>query len=279
MKNIMRINYFLALVAFTNLNAQESVFPKGKLASNVHHKGDIWLSHLTEADGHFEYHVAQAVSAPGSFLNWHVHPDGQQLLITNGIGYYQEKGQEVYLIKAGDVVKCLPNVAHWHGATPNSPVTYLAIGGKTPTIWTNELTQAEYDAIQVPISVNEELLKLSMDKWQWMADKEVDKLAKLFHDKSKFVHMSGTWRKERELEIIKTGSIWYKNAEVHDAAVEVFGNDTAVLWNRITLTAHVRGNDVSNEFTVTEFYKKEEGDWKLLDLTFSSVRDTHEIEH
>ncbi|MCW5515743.1 nuclear transport factor 2 family protein [Muriicola sp. Z0-33] len=128
-------------------------------------------------------------------------------------------------------------------------------------------------------NIEEEIKELSKAKWQWMADKNVDKLAALFHDKSKFVHMSGSWKKDRELEIIETGSIWYKNAEVHDVAVETFGDDTAVLWNRITLTAHVRGNDVENEFTVTEFYKKEEGNWKLLDLTFSSVRDTHKIEH
>ncbi|MCM4153757.1 nuclear transport factor 2 family protein [Arenibacter sp. N53] len=127
--------------------------------------------------------------------------------------------------------------------------------------------------------INEEIKELSKQKWQWMADKNVDKLATLFHDKSKFVHMSGSWKKDRELEIIKTGSIWYKNADVHDVAVEVFGDDTVVLWNRITLTAQVRGNDVTTEFTVTEFYKKEGNDWKLLDLTFSSVRDTHEIEH
>ena len=127
--------------------------------------------------------------------------------------------------------------------------------------------------------IETEIKELSKQKWQWMADKDVDKLASLFHDKSKFVHMSGSWKKDRELEIIKTGSIWYKNAEVHDVAVETFGDDTAVLWNRITLTAHVRGNDVKNEFTVTEFYQKEGDDWKLLDLTFSSVRDTHEIEH
>ncbi|WP_299163262.1 nuclear transport factor 2 family protein [uncultured Eudoraea sp.] len=128
-------------------------------------------------------------------------------------------------------------------------------------------------------NIEEEIKELSKQKWQWMADKDVDKLASLFHDKSKFVHMSGSWKKDRELEIIKTGSIWYKNADVHDVAVEVFGDDTAVLWNRITLTAHVRGNDVKNEFTVTEFYQKEGDGWKLLDLTFSSVRDTHEIEH
>ena len=127
-------------------------------------------------------------------------------------------------------------------------------------------------------TTEQEIKDLSKAKWEWMADKNVDKLATLFHDKSKFVHMSGSWKKERELEIIKTGSIWYKKADVHDVAVEVF-DDSAILWNRITLTAHVRGNDVSNEFTVTEVYQKQEDGWKLLDLTFSSVRDTHSIEH
>ncbi|MAU70650.1 MAG: DUF4440 domain-containing protein [Pseudozobellia sp.] len=127
--------------------------------------------------------------------------------------------------------------------------------------------------------IQTEIKELSKQKWQWMAEKDVDKLADLFHEKAKFVHMSGSWKKDRELEIIQTGSIWYKQADVHDVAVETFGDDTAVLWNRITLTAHVRGNDVQNEFTVTEFYKKEGDDWKLLDLTFSSVRDTHAIEH
>ncbi len=122
----------------------------------------------------------------------------------------------------------------------------------------------------------QEVINLSKDKWQWMADKNVEELAILFHDKSKFVHMSGTWNKDRELEIIKSGSIWYKQADVHDVKVEIFDN-TAVLWNRITLVAHVRGNDVSNEFTVTEIYHKGKGGWKLLDLTFSKVRDTHEI--
>jgi ketosteroid isomerase-like protein len=126
-------------------------------------------------------------------------------------------------------------------------------------------------------STEQQIKKLSMDKWQWMADKDVAKLEKLFDDKAKFVHMSGSWKKDRELEIIETGSIWYKNAEVHDTAVEISG-DVAVVWNRITLTAFVRGSDVENEFTVTEVYQKQGNDWKMLVFTFSSVRDTHEIE-
>lgn len=123
-----------------------------------------------------------------------------------------------------------------------------------------------------------QVIELSKNKWQWMAEKNIDKLEPLFHDKSKFVHMSGTWKKAQELDIIKTGSIWYKNAEVHDVAVEIV-KDVAIVWSRITLTANVRGSDVITEFTVTEAFKKERKTWKLLALTFSSVRDTHKIIH
>lgn len=122
----------------------------------------------------------------------------------------------------------------------------------------------------------QKILQLSKDKWQWMADKNVDKLEKLFDDKSKFVHMSGTWKKDEELEIIKTGNIWYKEAKVHDTAVEVSGK-TAIVWSRITLIAMVRGTEAKTEFTVTEVYQKQKRDWKMLALTFSSVRDTHQI--
>ncbi|RZM20943.1 MAG: nuclear transport factor 2 family protein [Pedobacter sp.] len=127
-------------------------------------------------------------------------------------------------------------------------------------------------------ATEQKILDLSKTKWQWMADKDVARLAPLFHDKAKFVHMSGTWKKDEELEIIKTGSIWYKNADVKDTAIELVGN-TAVVWSRLKLTAVVRGNDAVTEFTVTETYVKEGKDWKLLALTFSSVKDTHVIKH
>lgn len=267
MKNIFSITLILALGAATYSTAQESIFPKGKLAPTVHHKGDIWLSYITNADKTFNYHVAQAVSGPGAFLNWHLHPNGQQLLITNGVGFYQEKGKEVQVIRAGDVIRCLPNVEHWHGAAPNSPVTYLAISGETPTKWTEELTQAEYDAIRAPILEKEELLKLSRDKWQWMAEKDTEKLGQLFGKDAQFVHMGGYWGTERELDIIRSGGIWYKKADLHGASVDVIG-DTAVLLNKITLLAEVGGIEVTNPFAVTEVYKKIGGEWKLLNLSF-----------
>lgn len=125
-------------------------------------------------------------------------------------------------------------------------------------------------------TTEQEVIQLSKNKWQWMADKDVRKLEPLFRDKSKFVHMSGTWKKDEELEIIRTGSIWYRQTDVHDVAVEVIEN-TALVWSRITLRAVVRGNEVATEFTVTETYQRQGNDWKLLALTFSSVRDTHTI--
>lgn len=126
-------------------------------------------------------------------------------------------------------------------------------------------------------AVDQDLLGLSLQKWRWMADKDVEALGALFHPDARFVHMGGTWGTARELEVIRSGSIHYAQADVHEAVVEVSG-DTAVLWNRITLRADVRGTEVLNPFTVTEVYQREGGAWTLLALTFSSIRDGHQIE-
>ncbi len=104
-----------------------------------------------------------------------------------------------------------------------------------------------------------------------MADKNTDKLAELFHDKAKFVHMGGTWGKDREVDIIRSGGIHYKKADVHEIMVEVLNENTVILWNRITLLAAVGPNEVTNPFMVTEVYVKEENNWKLADLTFSKL--------
>lgn len=115
-----------------------------------------------------------------------------------------------------------------------------------------------------------DIIQLSAKKWQWMAEKNVDSLRVLFHDKSDFVHMGGTWGKEREIDIIKGGFIWYKKAEVYTNAVKFFGN-TAVLLSEIDLVAVVGGNDAINPFMVTEMYVKENGRWQLSQLTFSKL--------
>ncbi|MBT9189297.1 MULTISPECIES: nuclear transport factor 2 family protein [Flavobacteriaceae] len=115
--------------------------------------------------------------------------------------------------------------------------------------------------------VEQEIKELSKNKWQWMADKDTEKLGQLFHENAQYVHMGGYWGTERELGIIKSGGIWYKEAIVKDATVAVTG-DTAILLNTITLVAEVGGNEVTNPFVVTEVYQKIGGSWKLLNLSF-----------
>lgn len=116
----------------------------------------------------------------------------------------------------------------------------------------------------------QELLDLSKTKWAWMANKNVDSLGGLFSDNAVFVHMGGSWGKDQELNTIKGGMIWYKQAAVYGASVNIFGN-TAILLNDIDLLAVVGGNEVIHAFMVTEVYVKEAGKWKMGSLTFSSL--------
>ena len=119
-------------------------------------------------------------------------------------------------------------------------------------------------------AAEQEIIQLSKDKWQWMADKNVDVLANLFHEKAVFVHMGGAWGTERELNIIKGGGIWYKKADIHEVSVNIIDN-TAILLNRIDLLAEVGGNEVTNPFEVTEVYIKQDGKWKLGSLSFTRL--------
>jgi len=114
------------------------------------------------------------------------------------------------------------------------------------------------------------VINLSKQKWDWMADKNVDSLSVLFDDKSMFIHMGGSWGKTQELATIKSGGIWYKKAEVYSVIVNMFGN-TAILLNDIDLKAVVGGNTVTNPFMVTEVYVKENGKWKMGSLSFSHL--------
>ena len=119
-------------------------------------------------------------------------------------------------------------------------------------------------------AIEQEIIKLSKDKWQWMADKNVDVLEDLFHEKAVFVHMGGSWGTEQQLNIIKSGGIWYKKADIHEVSVNIIDN-TAILLNRIDLLAEVGGNEATNPFEVTEVCIKQDGSWRLGSLSFTRL--------
>lgn len=120
------------------------------------------------------------------------------------------------------------------------------------------------------VNLEHELIALSKEKWRWMSECAMSALDALFHEQSVFVHMGGSWGKEREMEIIKSGGIHYKQADIHEVSVNVIGS-TAILLNRITLLAVVGGNEVTNPFMVTEVYVQQEGSWKLASLSFTKL--------
>lgn len=151
MKKQIQLFLFISLALFTKIQAQEvSLFSKGEISTTDNHTGTVWLKELSVADSLSNCSLAYAYFAPGAKLDWHIHPAGQVLLISDGLGYYQEKGKSIQKIAKGDVIKCLPGIEHWHGARPGSSFAYIASTPvqKGKTIWMKRVTEEEYNSAQ-----------------------------------------------------------------------------------------------------------------------------------
>jgi 4-carboxymuconolactone decarboxylase len=152
MKKAIGVITLLATILFHRSEAQNAtLFPKGEVGKNTNnYTGTIWLNELNQPDSNFTFSLAQAVYAPGSKLDWHIHPAGQYLLITDGTGYFQERGKPAQVLHKGDIIKCLPGVEHWHGAAPNSSFAYVAATPTTKgkTIWLKRVTDEEYNSVK-----------------------------------------------------------------------------------------------------------------------------------
>jgi len=82
------------------------------------------------------------------------------------------------------------------------------------------------------VNTEQEVLRLSREKWRWMAERKVDTLAALFHNQAVFVHMGGTMTRAQELDVIRSGAIQYKQADIHAASVRFAGNTAIVARGR-----------------------------------------------
>lgn len=130
---------------------QNSIFPKGEKAPADYFTGTVWVNMLVPNDAIFHCQIGNVVFQPGARNNWHTHPAGQILIVTDGTGYYQEKGKPVQLLRKGDVVTILPGVVHWHGATPDSEFTHIAVnanGQHGIVDWLERVTDEEYNSIK-----------------------------------------------------------------------------------------------------------------------------------
>jgi 4-carboxymuconolactone decarboxylase len=147
MKKVLYVMILFSVAFYSKAVAQDaSIFPKGEVSATDNQTGTIWLNELSKPDSILNYSVAIATYEPGAKLDWHIHPAGQILFITEGTGYYQEKGKPIQIIHKGDVIKCSPGVQHWHGASPGSNFAYIAFtpAQKGKTIWLQRVTDEEY---------------------------------------------------------------------------------------------------------------------------------------
>lgn len=152
-KNVVLL-IIIGMVSFscnktTQSESQEStLFAKGKKVTNDNFTGAVSLNYLVQTDTIHNANIGSVTFEPGARTHWHYHKGGQILLVTEGKGFYQEKGKAIKIIKKGDVVKCHPNIEHWHGATPNNEMTHIAIGTNTNVggaVWLRAVTDEEYN--------------------------------------------------------------------------------------------------------------------------------------
>lgn len=128
-------------------NELQAIFPRGELGPAEKFTGQAWNIGLVPDDSMYNTVVGNVYFEPGARSNWHMHPSGQILIITDGVGYHQIKGQPRQTIRKGDVVKCPPNVLHWHGASPDSGLHQLYILPNTEkgiVDWKEKVTEEEY---------------------------------------------------------------------------------------------------------------------------------------
>lgn len=129
-------------------DASSGIFPKGQLGSADNFTGKAWNSGLVPADSTLTTVVGNVYFEPGARSNWHTHPAGQILVITDGSGFHQIKGQPRQTLKKGDVVTCPPDVLHWHGASPQTGMQQLYILPNTEkgiVNWKQAVTDEEYN--------------------------------------------------------------------------------------------------------------------------------------
>jgi quercetin dioxygenase-like cupin family protein len=133
--------------------SEQLVVRSGSLPSVQGHEqnftGRVRVDPVFTPNMHAAYGTAYVSFEPGARSAWHVHPAGQRLVVTSGVGRTGTWGGPTIEIRAGDAIWCPPGVKHWHGAVPNSPMTHLALTGQQDgksVIWMEKVSDEQYGA-------------------------------------------------------------------------------------------------------------------------------------
>lgn len=139
--------YSLQSTAQTPPDILNTIFPSGDKIQGGNFEGTVWVKFLLPADSAFNASIGNVIFEPKARSKWHKHPGGQTLIGLDGMGYYQEKGKPLQILRKGDVVRCPPDVEHWHGASHDNWFVQLAITAEHPdgrVIWLHDVAAEEY---------------------------------------------------------------------------------------------------------------------------------------
>ena len=129
---------------------ESSLFPKGNPLPESYFVGNAFLTPLIAKDKNNDFAMGSVTFEPGARTNWHTHPRGQVLVVTEGAGFYQEKGKPAQPIKKGDVVNIPENTEHWHGAAAKTSMVHIAITnyeGESNVVWLKPVSEEEYAGV------------------------------------------------------------------------------------------------------------------------------------
>ncbi len=132
------------------MNDSNTIFPQGDKVNPDYFTGTAWLNTLVPKDETESYVVNNVSFKPGARTNWHTHATGQILLVTDGEGFYQEKGKSARKISKGDVVEIPSTIEHWHGASKYIGMVHIAITNNSPegpVKWLAPVSEEEYESV------------------------------------------------------------------------------------------------------------------------------------
>ena len=126
----------------------DTIFPEGQRIESEHFTGPVWVERILKVgEGADAVAVGNVTFPPRSRSNWHHHAAGQSLLVLDGIGYYQQRGEPVRVLRKGETVQCPAGVEHWHGAANNTWFVQLAMTQEHPdgrVKWGEPVTDQAY---------------------------------------------------------------------------------------------------------------------------------------
>lgn len=131
-----------------------SYLEKGIKAPKEWFTGNVWLNINVKPEEGYNTNIGTVTFEPKARTNWHKHISGQILFVIDGIGYYQEQGDKIKVIKQGDVIKIPKDVKHWHGASHQSEMRHIAMitdFDKDETKWLEIVNDDEYNQFKSPI--------------------------------------------------------------------------------------------------------------------------------